>query len=91
VGSVERLVASGLVSDQIKLAIERAAVQLAFEKHTNVSEDLLQVTFGKGGIIHVSQIAENTQVELKARVMQNHFEQPPGTTLKVYARVATME
>ena len=90
VGAVERMMASGLVSDQMKLAIERAAIQLAYEKNSQIKEQLVKVEFGSGGMIYVSQINEATRVNLKARVMQIHFEQSDANGLKVYAWVAAV-
>jgi len=73
VGSVEKRVASGLISDQITLAIKRALVTLALEKESNIKEELLNIEFEKGGTIYVSSTDQNTQVDLKARVAGIHY------------------
>lgn len=90
VGAVENMVASGLLSDQIYLAIKRAAIQLAFEKHSNVSEQSIQIMRTNGGIIQISNITENTKVKLKARVLKIHFDKKPGEHVRVYVWLAAI-
>lgn len=73
VGSVEKRVASGLISDQIKLAVKRAAVQLALEKNAHVKEELLDIQLDKNGTLFVSSIDQNTDVNIKIRVAAIHY------------------
>ena len=91
VGSVERMTASGLLSDQIKLAIRRAMVQLAFEKFSKVSEKSLSIQRISGGQLRISHINEQTDVNLKAHVLKIHFEQQANGVIKVYAWVRLMD
>lgn len=90
VGVVERMVASGLLSDQIELAVRRGAVQLAFERGSHVKEDRVQLNKGSDGIMFVSYVSEQTEVEIKIKVMQIHFKQNKSDALKVYAWVAAI-
>ncbi len=83
IGSVDHPAGSGLVSDQIKLAIKRAAIELAYEKSSNVSDETIAVTYNEGGLIQITQINENTETQLKAQVLKIHFEQGLGPFLKV--------
>ncbi|GAA3947505.1 hypothetical protein [Allohahella marinimesophila] len=85
VGIIDKRAASGLVSDQIKLAIKQAAIQLAFEKSTDVSEDNLIVTSDNAGLIQITQISQQTTSTLKARVMRIRFDRPEGAALRVMA------
>ncbi len=89
VGSAEKPAASGLVSDQIKIAIERAAKTLAFEKKAIVKSDEIVVTNGKGGLINIRNLTQDTNVNLKARVQRFHFEETKGPFLKVYVWLVT--
>jgi len=92
VGAVEKPSASGLLSDQIKLAIKRAATDLAFEKNSQISEDSVIVIFGDGGLIQVTTIDESTQSELKAQLVGVYFEpQNNSPFLKVFTWVAVIE
>jgi|GEM_PF-2712069 len=84
VGAVERRVASGLLSDQLELAIERAAVELAFEQSSQVKASQIVVSSGAGGIISVSVTSEKTKVSLKARVADVHFEKSSRDELAAY-------
>jgi hypothetical protein len=90
VGSVENPVASGLVSDQIKLAIKRAAIQLAFEKNSLVSENAISITYGNGGLIQINEIREESRANLKARVVSIHFEPGSAGFLKVFVWIALL-
>lgn len=85
VGIIDKRAASGLVSDQIKLAIKQAAIQLAFEKSADVSEGNLVVTSDNAGLIQITQINQQTASTLKARVMRIRFDQPAGAALRVMA------
>ncbi len=91
IGSVEKPVASGLVSDQIKLAIKRAAIQLAFEKSSDIAEDSVSITDGEGGLVQINQIRENTRTSLKARVISIHFEKGSAGFLKVFVWIAVID
>jgi len=91
VGVVERPAASGLVSDQIKIAIKQAATELAFEKFSHISAESIIVTFGQGGVIEVSSTEQSTLSELKAQLVAIHFEQGSGSFLKVYTWIAMIE
>jgi hypothetical protein len=86
VGSTERWTASGLFSDQIKLAIKRALIQLAFENRSDVSEELYTVTYTSGNTLVVTDIREQTAVTLSARVLSFRFKWEDGV-FKVYAWV----
>jgi len=88
VGAVQRPVASGLISDQIKLAIKRAAIQLAFEKESTVSEELIVIQYDSGNALLVSNIKEDTNVKLKAKVLSIHFKEGKGDRLEVFAWLA---
>jgi len=90
VGAVQRPVASGLISDQIKLAIKRAAIQLAFEKESSVSEELIVIQYDSGNSLLVSHINEDTNVQLKAKVLSIHFKEGKGDRLEVFAWLARM-
>jgi len=89
VGVVEKLTASGLMSEQIKLAIKRAAIQLAFEKYSVVSAHA-DVRFGNQGQVFISIVKEKTDIELKAQLIKIHFEQTPGKSIKVFAWLAIL-
>lgn len=73
VGSVEKRVASGLISDQIKLAVKRAAVQLALEKNAHVKEELLDIQLDKNGSLFVSSIDQSTNVNMNIRLAAIHY------------------
>jgi len=88
IGAVQRPVASGLISDQIKLAIKRAAIQLAFEKESAVSEELVVIEYKSGNYLFLSYINEDTDVHLKARVLSIHFKEGKGDRLEVFAWLA---
>jgi len=88
IGAVERQTASGLLSDQIKLAVKRAAIQLAFEEQSEVSEELIVVQFKSGRQLLVENIKEQTSVSLSARIMSFHFDQTESGRLKVYVWLA---
>jgi len=88
IGAVERQTASGLLSDQIKLAVKRAAIQLAFEDYSEVSEELIVVQFKSGRQLLVENIKEQTSVSLSAKIMSFHFDQHEGGRLKVYVWLA---
>ena len=83
VGIVDKRAASGLVSDQIELAIKQAAIQLAFEKSSNVSEENIVVTSETAGLVQITRIDQQTKNSFKARVMRINFDQPPGKALRV--------
>ena len=91
VGSVQRPVASGLISDQIKLAIKRAAIQLAFEKETEVSEELIVIQYDSGNSLLVSNINENTDIKLKAKVLSIHFKEGKDDSLEIFAWLARLD
>ena len=91
VGAVQRPVASGLISDQIKLAIKRAAIQLAFEKESAVSEELIVIQYDSGNSLLVSNINEDTNVKLKAKVLSIHFKEGKGDRLEVFAWLARID
>jgi len=91
VGAVQRPVASGLISDQIKLAIKRAAIQLAFEKESAVSEELVVIQYDSGNTLLVSNINEDTNVKLKAKVLSIHFKEGRGDRLEVFAWLARID
>jgi len=88
IGAVERQTASGLLSDQIKLAVKRAAIQLAFEDQSEVSEELVVVQFKSGRQLLVENIKEQTSVSLSAKIMSFHFDQTESGRLKVYVWLA---
>jgi len=88
VGISQRSTASGLFSDQIKLAIKRAAVQLAFEKESLVSEETTAVQYESGNSILITSTHESTDVRLKAKVLAFAFHHTEGDQLEVYAWVA---
>ncbi|WP_416395217.1 hypothetical protein [Allohahella sp. A8] len=85
VGIIDKRAASGLVSDQVKLAIKQAAIQLAFEKSTDVTEDNLVVTSDAAGLVHITKINQQTNNSLKARVMRIRFDRPEGAALRAMA------
>ncbi len=91
VGSAEKRVASGLFSRQIDLAIRRAIIQLALEKESNLSEDLLNIEYGQGGTLMVSTIHEQTQVTLRAALVALHITGTDDDQPKVYAWVARIK
>ncbi|MBV1881219.1 MAG: hypothetical protein KUG82_06275 [Pseudomonadales bacterium] len=91
IGAVQRPVASGLLSDQIKLAIKRAAIELAFEKESNVSEELVVVQYKSGNSLLIRYINEETNVELKAKVLSIHFKEGEDHTLEVFAWLARLD
>ncbi len=91
IGVVQRPVASGLISDQIKLAIKRAAIQLAFEKESAVSEELVVIQYDTGNSMLVSHINEDTNVRLKAKVMSIHFQKGKGDRLEIFAWLARID
>lgn len=88
IGSVQKPVASGLISDQIKLAIKRAAIQLAFEKQSDVSEDSVIIQRGDNSTLLISHINENTNVKLHAKVLSIHFKESEGGQLEVFTWLA---
>lgn len=88
VGAAQKPVASGLMSDQIKLAIKRAAVQLALEQRSDISEQMTAVSYEGGASIIVRTTNESTQLELQARVLALAFKQQNTDQLEVYAWVA---
>lgn len=91
IGSVQKPVASGLMSDQIKLAIKRAAVQLAFEKQSEVSEESIVVQYDNNNYLMISHISEETDVTLRAKVLGIHFKEGQGEQLEVYTWLARVE
>ena len=91
VGSVQRSVASGLISDQIKLAIKRAAIQLAFEQESEVSEESVIIQRGDNSSLLLSHINEETDVNLRAKVLSIHFKEGQGQQLEVYAWLARIQ
>lgn len=91
VGSAEKMVASGLFSKQIDLAVRRAIVQLALEKESNLSEDLINIEYGHGGTLLVSTIDEKTRVNLKAILVALHITGEKDDQPKVYAWVARVQ
>lgn len=91
VGSVERPMASGFFSDQLDLAIKRAAVQLAFEKNTHLKEDLLNVQHSDGGTFYISTIDQSTNVAMKVRVLGLHFKPTDTDKVKVYTWIARVQ
>lgn len=91
IGSVEKPVASGLISDQIKLAIRRAAVQLAFEERSDVSDESIIIQYENNNSLLISHISEETKVTLHARVLGIHFKQGFGNSLEVYTWLARIE
>ncbi|RUM92730.1 MAG: hypothetical protein DSZ28_09220 [Thiothrix sp.] len=58
VGVVDWLVASGLVSDQIKLAIKRASTELAFEKNSQISGRTTVKTSDDNGLVKSIKLAK---------------------------------
>jgi hypothetical protein len=90
VGSAEKMVASGLFSDQIKLAIKRAIVQLALEKESNISEDLLNIDYESGGSIYVSSINNHARVDMKVKVLSLHITANESGVTQVYAWVGRL-
>lgn len=91
VGSVERPMASGFFSDQLDLAIKRAAVQLAFEKNTHLKEELLNVEHSSGGTLFISTIDQSTSVAMKVRVLGLHFQPTDTDKVKVYTWIARVQ
>lgn len=89
VGSSEKIVASGLFSDQIKLAVKRAVVQLALEKESNLTEELLNISYRSGGSLMVSSINENVQIDLRAKILNLHITADINNKIKVYAWVVS--
>lgn len=88
VGAAQKPVASGLMSDQIKLAIKRAAVQLALEQRSDISEQITTISYEGGASIMLRSTNESTQLELQARVLALAFKQQSTDQLEVYAWVA---
>jgi hypothetical protein len=86
VGSVERPMASGLFSDQLKLAVKRALVQLAREIQIDVSEESLYIQ-SDSGILTLSTTKETSHAVLKAQVLAFHFETVNNHQLTVHAWV----
>jgi hypothetical protein len=90
IGAVQRPVASGLISDQIKLAIKRAAIQLAFEKQSTVSDETIVIQYNSGNSLLISYINEDTEVTLIAKVLSIHFKEGKGDRLEVFVWLARM-
>lgn len=84
VGIVENPLATGLLSDQIDLAVKRAAVELAFEKSSKTRDKSVTVVSHDGGIIQISRTDMSAVSSLQAKVMQFHFAKGSGSFLKVY-------
>ena len=83
IGSVQGRVASGLLSDKIKLAIKRGLIELAKAKNTRVNEELLTIRHTEN-IYQVSFINQNTDITLYAKVNGIYFNEGPKGT-EVYA------
>lgn len=83
IGSVNGRVASGLLSDKVKLAIKRGLIALAKAKNSSISEELLSIE-RKDSLYQISAITQDTAVSLHARVNGIHFTNGP-TGIEVYA------
>ena len=90
VGAVDHPASSGLLSDQIKLAIKDAAYQLAFEKLARVQDDTTITVKEHGGVVRISYISESTETELRAQVLRIHFEPGSDSFLKVRVWLAAV-
>jgi hypothetical protein len=83
-GVVQGRVASGLLSDKIKLAIRRGLVELAKGRDSRVREEQLVVS-RNGARYSVSTIQQETNVTLSARVNGIHFlETAEGLSVYVW-------
>lgn len=87
VGTVEKLTASGLFSAQLKLAVDRALVQLAQE--VNVEVDVRSLYYQAQGdtLLVASSMHEKSQALLKAQILAFHFELLKNQQLRIYAWV----
>lgn len=86
VGTVERPTVSGLFSDQLKLAVERALVQLARENQVDISEESLYIQ-SEGGTLVLTTTRQSSQAILRAQVLAFHFQAINNRHLMVYAWV----
>jgi hypothetical protein len=86
VGTVERPTASGLFSDQLTLAVERALVQLAREIQVDISEESLYIQ-REGSTLMLTTTRASSQAVLRAQVLAFHFETVNKGQLRVHAWV----
>ena len=86
VGTVEKLTASGLFSAQLKLAVDRALVQLAQE--VNIEVDARSLYYqAQGDTLLVASTREKSQALLKAQILAFQFELLKNQQLRIYAWV----
>ncbi|WP_339669559.1 hypothetical protein [Dasania marina] len=72
IGSVHGRVASGLISDKLKLAIRRGLIELAKAKYSHVEETLWNIE-QQGSSYQLSLLTQRSEVQLSARVNGVHF------------------
>lgn len=86
VGTVENLSASGLFSAQLKLAVDRALVQLAQEVNVEVDAQSLYYQ-SREGFLLVASTREKSKALLKAQILAFHFELLKDQQFRIYAWV----
>ena len=86
VGTVEKLSASGLLSTQLNLAVDRALVQLAQEINVEVDTQTMYRR-SKNGMLVLHLTSEKSQALLKAQVLAFHFELLKNQQFRIYAWV----
>jgi len=89
IGSVNGRVASGLLSDKVKLAIEQGLVELAKAKNIGISTELLNIERDQD-LYQLSATVQDTVVSLHARVNGIHFTNGPAG-IEVYAWLVETE